>query len=90
MTGCCSKGGGGSGFVAGSVGGGQQPEPKPFDVKVEEDGSIKKQQAPSGRLNLSYPFSLLPDLLAFRFPYFPSTLTCCFCSLDDLMILRNS
>ena len=52
MTGCCSKGGGGSGFVAGSVGGGQQPEPKPFDVKVEEDGSIKKQQAPSGRLSI--------------------------------------
>ena len=52
MTGCCSKGGGGSGFVAGSVGGGHQPEPKPFDVTVEDDGSIKKQQAPSGRLSI--------------------------------------
>lgn len=52
MTGCCSKGGGGSGFVAGSVGGGHQPEPKPFDVNVEDDGSIKKQQAPSGRLSI--------------------------------------
>ena len=59
LTGCCSKGGGGgSGFVAGSVGGGQS-EPKLFDVKVNEDGSITKTLAPSGRLSIEAPKNTL-------------------------------
>ena len=51
LTGCCSKGGG-SGFVVGNVGGNGQEEPKSFDAKVNEDGSISRTIAPSGRFSL--------------------------------------
>ena len=51
LTGCCSKGGG-SGFVVGNAGGNVQEEPKYFEAKVNEDGSINRTIAPSGRFSL--------------------------------------
>ena len=54
FTGCCSKGGGG-GVVVNNVGGGIQAEPKLLDVKVNDDGSITKTLAPSGRLTIEAP-----------------------------------
>ena len=51
LTGCCSKGGG-SGFVVGNVGSDRQAEPIYFDAKVNDDGSINRTIAPSGRFSL--------------------------------------
>lgn len=58
FTGCCSKSGGG-GVVVNNVGGGVQAEPKLFDVKVNDDGSITKTLAPSGRLTIEAPKNTL-------------------------------
>ena len=58
FTGCCSKSGGG-GVVVNNVGGGLQAEPKHFDVKVKDDGSITKTLAPSGRLTIEAPKNTL-------------------------------
>ena len=51
LTGC-SKGGG-SGFIAGNLGGNQRAEPKYLDIHVNKDnGSVSRTLAPSGRLSI--------------------------------------